>query len=339
MDADLVLEGGGVKGIGLVGAIKVFWDAGYRFRRVAGTSAGAIVGSLAAAGVQPGQLEEIMHGLDYRRFQDGGALNRLGHFGAGLQLLLHKGVYKGDWLHGWVAGQLASAGVRTWGDLRISREDDPDSALEPERSYKLVVIVSDVSDNRLLRLPWDYDRLGVSPGQVDELPVADAVRASASIPFFFRPTMLKVPSRGGQVYLTDGGMLSNFPIDVFDRGDALRPRWPTFGVKLSAKPDANLLAPARSIRGVVRFGLALVATMTNAHDQMHLDAPSVVDRTVFVDTLGVKSTDFDLDNQTRDELFAKGTKAGREFLDGWSFDRYLDAYWKPAATPAPGDAA
>jgi NTE family protein len=340
MDADLVLEGGGVKGIGLVGAIKVFGDAGYRFRRVAGTSAGAIVGSLAAAGVQPAQLEEIMHGLDYRRFQDGGALSRLGRFGAGLQILIHKGIYKGDWLHGWVAGQLASAGVRTWGDLRISREDDPDSALEPERSYKLVVIVSDVSDNRLLRLPWDYDRLGVSPGQVDELPVADAVRASASIPFFFRPCMLKVPSRGGQVYLTDGGMLSNFPIDVFDRGDGMRPRWPTFGVKLSAKPDANLLGPARSIRGVVRFGLALVATMTNAHDQMHLDEPSVVDRTVFVDTFGVQSTDFDLDVKTRDELFVKGTKAGREFLDGWSFDRYLDAYWKPAAaTPTPGDAA
>ena len=41
MDADLVLEGGGVKGIGLVGAIRVFSDAGYQFRRVAGTSATA----------------------------------------------------------------------------------------------------------------------------------------------------------------------------------------------------------------------------------------------------------------------------------------------------------
>src|SRR6266508_1901736 len=274
MDADLVLEGGGVKGIGLVGALKVFGDAGYRFRRVAGTSAGAIVGSLAAAGVPPDQLQ------------------------------------------------------------RITREDDPGSALEPERSYKLVVIVSDISDNRLLRLPWDYDRLGVSAGQVDEMPVADAVRASASIPFFFQPCMLKVPGRGGQVYLTDGGMLSNFPIDVFDRRDDQRPRWPTFGVKLSAKPNANLMAPAPSIRGVVRFGLALVATMTNAHDQMHLDEPSVVDRTVFVDTFGVKATDFDLDAKTRDQLFDKGTAAGKKFLDGWNFDRYLDTYWRPTSAAA-----
>jgi NTE family protein len=338
MDADLVLEGGGVKGIGLVGAIRVFSDVGYQFRRVAGTSAGAIVGSLTAAGVKAPQLQGIMHDLDYRKFQDGSVLNHFGRPGAGLELLLHKGVYKGDWLHNWVAGQLADAGVRTWGDLRISREDDPDSALEPERSYKLVVIVSDVSDNRMLRLPWDYKWLGFSPDQVDEMPVADAVRASASIPFFFQPWMLKAPGRG-QVYLTDGGMLSNFPIDVFDRDDGQRPRWPTFGVKLSAKPGAGQGGPAPSIRGLIRFGLALVATMTNAHDQMHLDEPSVLDRTVFVDTFGVKSTDFHLDAETRDALFAKGLAAGQKFLDAWSFDRYLDTYWKPAGGAVPGDAA
>jgi NTE family protein len=341
MDADLVLEGGGVKGIGLVGAIRSFNDSGYRFRRVAGTSAGAIVGSLTAAGVQPAELERIMREVDYRKFQDGSALARFGRLGAGLQIILHKGVYKGDWLHDWVAGQLRDAGVRTWSDLKITRQDDPGSALPPERSYKLVVIVSDVSDNRLLRLPWDYGRLGVGPGQVDEMQVADAVRASASIPFFFQPCMLNVPGRKGRLYLTDGGMLSNFPIDVFDRRDDRRPRWPTFGVKLSAKPGANLQAPAPTIQGVIRFGMALVATMTNAHDQMHLDEPSVVDRTVFVDTFGVKSTDFHLDAATRDKLFGEGQRAAKRFLGDWNFERYLDTYWHPASgTPAPaGDAA
>jgi NTE family protein len=341
MDADLVLEGGGVKGIGLVGAIRSFSDSGYRFRRVAGTSAGAIVGSLTAAGVAPAELERIMREIDYRKFQDGSVLARFGRLGAGLQIVLHKGVYKGDWLHDWVAGQLRDAGVRTWGDLKITRQDDPGSALPPERSYKLVVIVSDVSDNRLLRLPWDYGRLGVGPGQVDEMPVANAVRASASIPFFFQPCMLEVPGRKGHLYLTDGGMLSNFPIDVFDRRDDRRPRWPTFGVKLSARPEANLQGPAPTIHGVMRFGMALVATMTNAHDQMHLDDPSVVDRTVFVDTFGVKSTDFHLDAATRDKLFSEGLRAGKRFLGDWSFEHYLDTYWHPAGgTPAPaGDAA
>jgi len=111
-------------------------------------------------------------------------------------------------------------------------------------------------------------------------------------------------------------------------------------VDLADRAAASRSGPAQSIRGVVRFGLALVATMANAHDQMHLDEPSVVDRTVFVDTFGVKSTDSHLDAKTRDQLFDKGMRSGKKFLDGWNFDRYLDTYWKPAAPAATaGDAA
>ena len=47
--ADLALEGGGVKGIGIVGAVSALAEAGYRFQRVAGTSAGAIAAALVAA--------------------------------------------------------------------------------------------------------------------------------------------------------------------------------------------------------------------------------------------------------------------------------------------------
>ena len=51
MDCDLVLEGGGVRGIALVGAISVLQERGYRFHRIAGTSAGAIVAALTAADI------------------------------------------------------------------------------------------------------------------------------------------------------------------------------------------------------------------------------------------------------------------------------------------------
>jgi predicted acylesterase/phospholipase RssA len=53
--ADLALEGGGVKGLGLVGAIMVLDEAGYSFRAVAGTSAGAIAAALVAALSKSGQ--------------------------------------------------------------------------------------------------------------------------------------------------------------------------------------------------------------------------------------------------------------------------------------------
>lgn len=47
---DAVFEGGGVKGIGLVGALSVIEKAGYQFENLAGTSAGAIVAGLLAVG-------------------------------------------------------------------------------------------------------------------------------------------------------------------------------------------------------------------------------------------------------------------------------------------------
>ena len=51
-----MLEGGGVKGVGLVGAYAQLTEAGYEFHRIAGTSAGAIVGALIAAGMSPSEL-------------------------------------------------------------------------------------------------------------------------------------------------------------------------------------------------------------------------------------------------------------------------------------------
>jgi NTE family protein len=63
MDADLVLEGGGVKGIGLEQA--ALCDAGHTFHRIAGASAGAIVGALIAAGIKPDELEAVMRTVDH----------------------------------------------------------------------------------------------------------------------------------------------------------------------------------------------------------------------------------------------------------------------------------
>src|SRR4029453_8810630 len=56
--ADLVLSGGGALGIGHAGAVSVLQARGYRFPRIAGTSAGSIVGALLAAGISARRLRE-----------------------------------------------------------------------------------------------------------------------------------------------------------------------------------------------------------------------------------------------------------------------------------------
>jgi NTE family protein len=323
VDADLVLEGGGVKGIGLVGAVSVLEEHGYRFRRVAGTSAGSIVGALLAAGYTAAELHSLMGEISLKDFRDESLLDRLGPVGKGLSVVLERGVYEGNRLRAWLAESLAVRNAGTFGELRYT--GDPGSALPAHLSYKLVVTASDVSRGRLVRLPWDYLAYGL---EADERQVADAVRASISIPFFYEPVTLRGPALKESITLVDGGLLSNFPIGIFDRRDARPPRWPTFGIKLSARPDAMQIANRTA--GILGFSRAIVATMASAHDQMHLDDPCVIRRTIFVDTGKVKATDFDLGPEKQAALYESGRRAATDFLKTWDFDAYVRNCRTPA---------
>lgn len=302
---DLVLEGGGVKGIGLVGAISVLEEHGYEFPRVAGTSAGAIVGSLVAAGMPNATLHDLIAKLDYTRFSDPTALDNIPVLGKGLSLWFEHGIYKGDYFHGWIREQLVELGVRTFKDLL---RPDPGSSLPPDQQYKLVVMASDVSRGCLLRLPWDYHLDGLD---ANSQLVADAIRASMSIPFFYRPVTLDVPKAKPSV-LVDGGMLSNYPIDVFDRTDGKPRRWPTIGIKLSARRPPDQIE--HTVNDDYSLAMAMLGTMQSWHDQMHLDDPAVLARTIFVDTLGINATDFTINRQTQEKLYQNGRVAAEKFL-------------------------
>jgi NTE family protein len=213
--------------------------------------------------------------------------------------------------------------VRTFGDLRLSEADDPGSALPPERRYSLLVTASDVSRHRFVRLPWDYPLYGLDP---DEQEVADAVRASASIPFFFEPVTLRSPGAGraeGSVStLVDGGVLSNFPVAVFDRTDGRPPRWPTFGVRLSMRPEGRV--QTTEVRGTVSLALSLVETMLEACDATHIDDPCVQARSVFVDTSGVSPVDFGITAEQQEQLLLAGHEAAGAFLRDWDWAAYLE---------------
>ena len=120
--ADLVLEGGGVKGVGLAGAVAAITDAGYVPHRISGTSAGALVGAVAAAGASGEHLGAVARSLDFAAVADSRGLARLPLVGPGLAVLTGQGVYRGDYLLGWIRDNLAALGVHTFGDLRV---DDP----------------------------------------------------------------------------------------------------------------------------------------------------------------------------------------------------------------------
>jgi NTE family protein len=236
-------------------------------------------------------------------------------------------MYEGSYFKRWLAEIPEGLGIRTFRDLRY---EDPGSPLPGEERYRLVVMASDVSNGRLRRLPWDYPQLGYQP---DDVPVVDAVRASMSLPFFFEPVKLPNPGTKDTVWMLDGGMLSNFPVEVFDRSHGMPPRWPTFGIKLSARRGSQ--AVRHRVRNTYDFARSMLATMTSFYDQMHVDDPGVVARTIFIDTFGVKSTDFGLRRETAGRLYESGREAAEWFLDRWDFDAYVKQFRSGPRVEAP----
>jgi NTE family protein len=311
--ADLVLEGGGVKGLGTAGAVMALLDAGWTFPRVAGTSVGALAAAFAAAGADSATFHDVLARLDLRRIPDRRVPLPL--VSESVSLLAGRGAYAGDWIHQWIAHELEGLGVRTFADLR--RDDDgADPVLQtPDHRYKLVVMATDVTNGRLLRLPWDYPLFGLDP---DEQLVADAVRMSLSIPFYFDTCTLRNSVTGAEATIVDGGVLSNFAIEIFDRTDGLPSRWPTFGVRLLPDLPAGLgdLVPFYGVPmfPAVRLLEQVVATALVGRDQTHLDRPGVRERTMTVDTRGTSITEFGIHLLERRALIERGATAAREFL-------------------------
>lgn len=323
--ADLVLSGGGVKGIGLAGAVAALVDAGHEPHRISGTSAGALVGAVLAAASHAGavsaaQLRTLAMEIDYREFLDQAPLERIPLLGPAWGVLSGDGIYRGDKLYRWIEHQLAVFGVLTFADLAL-----PDSSLPPEQRYRLVVTVADVSLGQLVRLPWDYQRVyGLNP---DEQSVAAAVRASTAVPFFYRPATL-TGADGRTSTLVDGGILSNFPIDSLDRVDGRQPRWPTFGVTLLPDLPAHTdqVIPALRPLHLVRPQTLLEQVLTTilvGRDQAHLSRPSVSERTIRVDTSAVGVFDFDLSDGDKAGLYDRGFAAGRDFLQTWDWPGFV----------------
>jgi NTE family protein len=77
---------------------------------------------------------------------------------------------------------------------------------------------------------------------------------------------------------------------------------------------------------------AMVQTLTSFYDGMHIDDPAAQARTIFIDTMKVRATDFDIDAATQQRLYDNGRRAAEKFFDGdgttpgWDWERYLEEF-------------
>jgi len=320
---DLVCEGGGVKGIGLAGAFSAIEQRGFTPKSVAGTSAGAITAALIAAGYTSSELDDILLKVPFESFKDQDWRDKIPLVGRGASVAFELGIYEGKAFQRWITELLERKGVTRFGQLA------DDEAEDPANRYRLRVIASDVTHRRMLVLPDDAGHLGIEP---DEMEIAYAVRMSMSIPVFFEPVIHENEDTGEKHVIVDGGMLSNFPVWLFDC-HGRDPHWPTFGLMLvepePRKPIGHRIA-AGDEDGVERNSLldfvkSLALTMMAAHDRLYIEQATYA-RTIPIPTLGVGTTEFGITPERIHAIYESGRTAASEFLDHWNFEKYIEEY-------------
>lgn len=287
-----VFSGGGLKGFALVGAYQVLEEKGYHFNHVAGTSAGAILASFIAAGYSAKEIERLLDELNIQSLLDPHKTIVPFPFMKWIKLYWRLGLYQGKALENWFLEKLAHKGVYSFSDL-------------PEGSLKL--IASDLTNGRMIVLPDDLKLYGIAP---QSFPVARALRMSCGIPFFFEPINLKVGS-GDNVFV-DGGVLSNFPMWLFNDENGKR-QHPVLGLKLSHQQSE---VQQRTIKNALNLFEALFATMKNAHDERYISRKHE-NNIIFIPVDGYSSTQFDLEDETKKELLEIGRERTSQFLRFW----------------------
>jgi NTE family protein len=289
---DGVFSGGGLKGFALVGAYQVLEEKGYQFQRLAGTSAGAILACFIAAGYSAKEIEIMLDEQDFQALLDPRKTIIPLPLMKWFLLYWRLGLYQGKALENWFLEKLAAKGVYTFSDL-------------PPGSLKL--IASDLTNGKMIVLPDDLEGYGLSAAT---FPIARALRMSCGIPFFFEPVRLKVGS--GDTIVVDGGVLSNFPMWIFEDTNGKKER-PVLGLKLSRSQEEM---PGHKIDNALDLFEALFSTMKNAHDEKYISRKHEKD-IIFIPVDDYSATQFDLDEEKKEALMEAGRFRTAEFLKTW----------------------
>ena len=359
---DLVMQGGGVLGYGLIGYLYAIENAQLRVLGVAGTSIGAIMALFIAAqkgyeNEKSSTIIDLLAELDITYFTDGNQRakvflkqlitnsNRLNMIWNGSilmnELFSNLGLNPGTALDDWLKKCIKEMGISTYKQLKNQRNTYPELRTREGRLLHkdeilspLSIIAADLTTQTKVVFPemsplyWDKPEMN-NP--------ANFVRASMSIPFIFHPYTIKnlpkneiaqkmwhshthyqgpVPKK---VIFSDGGIISNFPINIFHNRDRI-PLKPTFGAKLETKKNRpnHINSPFKYVR-------AIFNTSRNALDNEFINNNREYNKLItYIDTGKHNWLNFNMKQHEKSDLFYRGVLAAYKFLQGFDWKEYKD---------------
>jgi NTE family protein len=295
-------------------------------------------------------LYEFVDGPPYIKKLLAKALNKKGGIGwtialnsFNLYFLLKRkfGVNPGNNFEEWLTSILAKAGIITSDDLAKQRDILPkglrNTGNGDDKNFKakLAIISSDITTHTKAVFPEMSILYWRDPGSVN---LSTFIRASMSIPIFFQPLEVRdLPNAGetsvpvwdkfagysgeipSSVKFVDGGILSNFPINVFHRSDDRSPRMPTFGVRLSTY--RRTYSKSKSFFG---FGGAIISTMRQIYDYDFLLRNPDYKRLICRIGADQKFNwlNFNISKQEQIALFNLGALKAMDFLENFDWPEY-----------------
>jgi NTE family protein len=351
---DLVIEGGGVKGIAVTGAIFALEYLGLRFRKIAGTSAGAINAAFLAIAAEnlaerrSERLANVVFNMDLLRFVDGGRgatafvhaimtkdktlmsrLNKFISFTRNIDTVIKKfGLNPGHSIYRWLSFSLSVFNKNqsfTVADLK-RKLTVPNTDIVGD----LQMVVTDITNRRKAVFPRDLGSYVTNP---NDIHLADIVRASLSIPFFFEPHYLGNFANvlgykeendlitNDKTTFIDGAMVSNFPLDLFDKLNV--PKCPTLGILF----DNDAEKEGQEINNITDYFMAVFETMNEHGDRSYMFTPRAKSRIIKISNKvqgnPVRSMYFNLSRDEVAELFGNGIRAAIDFIKDWDFESYI----------------
>lgn len=323
-----------MKGIAYVGALEVLQEEGIlqNVKRVAGTSAGAMMAVLVGLRYTADEVKEILWDLNFKKFMD----SSFGIVRDTKRLLEEFGWYKGDYFRNLMADLIK----RKTGNGEITFNQLADM----NKFRKIYLVGANLSTGTSETFCHGDDYGGMK--------IADAARISMSIPLFF--ASVKEKGQENQFYV-DGGLLDNYSIKTFDKElfvddkirnirrtdyydkinkkKSLKPQLEgnqyiynkeTLGFRLDAKEDISMyLNHKPTIRNKITsfftYSKALVTTLIDFQDNVHLHSDDW-QRTIYIDTLGVRAIDFDISDIKKQKLVESGRQYTEEYLKWYNGD-------------------
>jgi NTE family protein len=303
LKADAIFEGGGVRGIGIVGALTYMEGCDYQWQRVAGSSVGALIASLISAGYTAKEMRRILIQTNFLRFLDKDRIQRIPILGKPLGFVTQNAIYSGDYLEKWISALLKRKGVEKFKDITVNGE------------CPLKIVASDITRRCILILPDDLPKYDIDPM---EFRIARAVRMSISIPFYFKP--VKLNHKTGTSYIVDGCISCSYPITIFDT--ELPPKRSTIGFKFD---DPRTTYTARGKADPLSFLFDIASTMANRTSVEYMSEKNRA-RSIIIPTGGVEVTDFDISREKSVLLFKYGFRSAMDFIKTWDFEDYVRKY-------------